>query len=93
MDQCIPDLRALLDLCAPAFRHEVHGLFISMAIAWIVCLGRRTISRVWETTGQANQRHHASAFRLFSQAVWNWDDVCRSLGQFSAGDAGVVGGR
>lgn len=79
MDQCIPSLQALLDLCAPAFRQEVHGLFISMTVAWIVCLGRRTISRVWETTGQAEQRHHASAFRLFSQAVWNWDDVCRLL--------------
>jgi len=34
---------------------------------------------VWETTGQAAQRNHAAAFRLFSQAAWNWDEVCRLL--------------
>jgi hypothetical protein len=79
MDQSIASLQFLLDLCAPAFRQEVHALFAEMTLAWIVCLGRRTISRVWETTGQAEQRHHAAAFRLFSQAAWNWDDVCRLL--------------
>jgi hypothetical protein len=50
-----------------------------MTGAWILCLGRRTISRVWETTGEANKRNHASAFRLFSEAAWNWDEVCRLL--------------
>jgi hypothetical protein len=54
-------------------------MFCQLVGAWIVCLGRRSISRVWETTGQAEQRNHASAFRLFSQAVWNWDEVCRLL--------------
>jgi hypothetical protein len=47
--------------------------------AWIVCLGRRTISRAWETTGQTEQRNHAAVYRLFSEAVWNWDEVCRLL--------------
>jgi len=79
MDQSIPGLQVLLDLCAPAFRHEVHVLFVTMTTAWIVCLGRRTISRVWETTGQAEERNHAAAFRLYSQAMWNWDDVGRLL--------------
>ncbi len=79
MNQSIPGLQALLDLCAPAFRPEVYTLFVEMTLAWIVCLGRRTISRVWETTGQAEERNHAAAFRLFSQAVWNWDEVCRLL--------------
>jgi hypothetical protein len=80
MDQLIPRLEVLLVGLAPAFRQEVHVLFCQMVGAWIVCLGRRTISRVWETTGQAEQRNHAAAFRLFSQAAWNWDEVCRLLG-------------
>jgi hypothetical protein len=50
-----------------------------MVPAWIVCLGRRTISRVWETTGRAADHNHAPAFRLFSAAAWNWDEVCRIL--------------
>jgi hypothetical protein len=66
MDQLIPGLQDLLVALAPAFRLEVHNLFCQMVGAWIVCLGRRTISRVWETTGQAEQRNHAAAFRLFS---------------------------
>jgi hypothetical protein len=79
MDQLIPSLHLLLAPLAVAFRSEVHPLFCSMVAAWIVCLGRRTISRVWETTGQTEQRNHAAAYRLFSQAVWNWDEVCRLL--------------
>jgi hypothetical protein len=79
MDELIPTLRALLDPLAGAFRQEVHTRFCTLVAAWIVCLGRRTISRVWETTGQADKRNHAAAFRTFSEAVWNWDEVCRLL--------------
>src|SRR5213080_2214640 len=79
MDQLIPSLDVLLLLLTPAFRQEVHILFCQMVAAWIVCLGRRTISRVWETTGQADERNHAAAYRLFSEAAWNWDEVCRLL--------------
>ena len=79
MKQCIPSLNLLLVCLAPAFREEAHAMFCVMVTAWILCLGRRTISRVWETTGQAAERNHASAFRLFSQAAWNWDEVGRLL--------------
>src|SRR5271170_2684940 len=79
MNQCIPTLTILLVTVAPAFRQEAFGMFAAMTVAWILCLGRRTISRVWETTGQAKQRNHAAAFRLFSQASWNWEEVCRLL--------------
>jgi DDE superfamily endonuclease len=79
MEQLIPSLEVLLVGLAPAFRREVYALFSKIVAAWIVCLGRRTISRVWETTGQTEQRNHAAAFRLFSQAAWNWDEVCRLL--------------
>src|SRR5258708_33193774 len=79
MEQLIPSLELLLVGLAPAFRQEVHTLFCQMVGAWIVCLGRRSISRVWERTGQAEQRNHAAAFRLFSQAARNCDEVCRLL--------------
>ena len=79
MDQLIPSLQQLLEHLKPAFRQEVFLVLCQMVGAWIVCQGRRTISRVWETTGQSQHRNHASAFRLFSQAVWNWDEVCRLL--------------
>lgn len=79
MDELIPTLHVLLDPLAAAFRREVHDLFCKVVAAWIVCLGRRTISRVWETTGQTEHRNHAGVYRLFSEAVWNWDEVCRLL--------------
>jgi hypothetical protein len=79
MRKCIPALALLLAPLAGAFREEAFAMFSVMVAGWIVCLGRRTISRVWETTGQAEKRNHAAAFRLFSQAAWNWDEVCRLL--------------
>ena len=79
MKQCIPSLLVLLVPLAPAFREEVFATFCLMTGAWILCLGRRTISRVWETTGEAQNRNHAAAFRLYSEAAWNWDEVGRLL--------------
>ena len=79
MDQLIPSLAHLLAPLVPAFRQEVLPTFCRTVGAWIVCVGQRTISRVFETTGQTRQRHHAAPFRLFSQAVWNWDEVMRLL--------------
>ncbi len=79
MHQLIPSLADLLAPLAPAFRPEVFRTFCSMTGAWIACVGRRTISRVWETTGRTRSRHHAASFRLFAQAVWNWDEVMRLL--------------
>jgi len=79
MDQLIPSLEVLLEPLAVVFREEAFNMFCLTIGAWIVCLGRRTISRVWETTGQSETRDHSAAFRLFSAAVWNWDEVCRIL--------------
>jgi hypothetical protein len=50
-----------------------------MTAAWLACLGRRTVSRVWETTGRSAGEDHSKAFRLFSEAAWNWDEVGRIL--------------
>jgi hypothetical protein len=67
----------LLAPFAGCFNEPVHATFCVMVVAWIACLGRRTISRVWQTTGQAADSDHSKAYRLFNQAVWNWDDVAR----------------
>ena len=79
MDKLIPSLFALVAIEHQCFRAEVYEMFRSMLGGWIVCLGRRTISRVWETTGRSGSEDHSAAFRLFSEAVWNWDEVCRLL--------------
>jgi len=79
MDQLTLSLSLLVAIDANCFRGEVFEMFRLMLGGWICCLGRRTISRVWETTGQSQTEDHLAAFRLFSQAVWNWDEVCRLL--------------
>ena len=79
MDQLNGSLSFLVGMYGPSFRPEVFRMFQLMLGAWIVCLGRRTVSRVWETTGHSQHVDHSAAFRLFSQAVWNWDEVCRIL--------------
>jgi hypothetical protein len=79
MDQLTPSLSALLEPLADCFRPEVFATFRLLLAAWVVCLGRRTISRLWETTGRAAAEDHSRAFRLFNQAAWNWDDLCRIL--------------
>jgi len=79
MDHLTPSLSALLEPFADCFRPEVFATFRLLVSAWIVCLGRRTISRVWETTGRAATEDHSHAFRLFNQAAWNWDELCRIL--------------
>jgi hypothetical protein len=79
MDQLTPSLAALLAPFATCFRPEVFATFCLMVPAWVVCLGRRTVSRVWETTGHAADHDHSAAFRLFSAAAWNWDEICRIL--------------
>jgi DDE superfamily endonuclease len=79
MDHLTPCLAVLLERFVDCFRPEVFATFRLMVTAWIVCLGRRTISRVWETTGRASSEDHCHAFRLFNQAAWNWDELCRIL--------------
>jgi hypothetical protein len=70
----------LVVLLAPfsgCFNEPVHTTFSLMVVAWIACLGRRTISRVWQTTGRAADEDHSKAYRLFNQAAWNWDELAR----------------
>lgn len=79
MDHLTPCFRDLLAPFAPCFRPEVFATFSSMLAAWIVCLSWRTIRRVWETTGRSAEDCHCPAFRRFSSAAGNWDEVCRIL--------------
>src|SRR5262245_2825317 len=70
-------LVVLLAPFAGCFNVPVHATFSLMVVAWIACLRRRTISRVWQTTGCAAESDHSRAYRLFNQAAWNWDDIAR----------------
>jgi hypothetical protein len=79
MDQLTPSFADLLEAFRPCFRAEVFSVFRLMTAAWVVCLGRRTVSRVWQTTGRSATHCHCPAYRLFSEAAWNADEVGRIL--------------
>lgn len=50
----------------PSFRN-----FTALACGWILCTGRRTISRVIQLGGLGDeQRHHSVFYRFFSRANW-----------------------
>src|SRR5258708_7389747 len=75
MDQLIP---GLADLVAPfrgCFRIEVFHTFQALIAGWIVGLGPRTLSEVWQATGLAAKRHHDTASAVFHSACWEWDDL------------------
>lgn len=79
MDHLTDSFLRLLDPFWVCFRCEAFSTFCSMTAAWVVCLGRRTVSRVWETTGRSAREDHSKAFRLFSEAAWNFDELGRIL--------------
>jgi hypothetical protein len=75
MDQLIPTLAALVAPFRDCFRAEVFQTFQALIAGWIVCVGPRTISEVWQATGLAARRHHDTAYAVFRSAAWEWDDL------------------
>jgi hypothetical protein len=75
MDQLIPGLAALVEGCREYFHPQVFQTFKTLIAGWIVCVGPRTISEVWQATGLAAKRHHDTAYAVFHSAVWEWDDL------------------
>jgi len=79
LDHLTDSFLRLLDPFRVCFRCEPFSTFCCMTAAWVVCLGRRSVSRVWETTGRSAKEDHSKAFRLFSEAAWNFDEIGRIL--------------
>src|ERR1700681_1529848 len=75
MDQLIPGLAPLVEAFRECFHPEVFLTFQSLIAGWIVCLGPRTISEVWQATGLAAKRPHDTACAVFPAAAWEWDDL------------------
>ncbi len=75
MDQLIPTLTELVAPFRDCFRAEVFQTFQVLIAGWLVCVGPRTISEVWQATGLAAKRHHDTAYAVFHSAAWEWDDL------------------
>ena len=75
MDQLIPSLATLVEAFHGCFHPQVFQTFQTLIAGWIVCLGPRTISEVWQATGLAAKRHHDTAYAVFHSALWDWDEL------------------
>jgi hypothetical protein len=75
MDQLIPGLAALVEAFRDCFHPQVFQTFQALLAGWIICLGPRTLSEVWQATGLAAKRHHDTAYAVFHSAAWEWDDL------------------
>src|SRR5512135_1085388 len=62
MDQLIPSLATLVESFRDGFHPSVFPTFQALLAGWIVCLGPRTLSEVWQATGWAARRHHDTAY-------------------------------
>jgi len=49
--------------------------------AWILCSGRRSLTRVIQSAQLTGFKHYCSFHRFFSQARWNLDDLGRCVFQ------------
>lgn len=80
MDYLIPSLAALVDTFRPAFaRPEVFATFHHLLAGWVVALGPRTLSEVWQATGRSATHHWDTAYSFFATAKWEWDDLGKLL--------------
>ena len=70
-----PRLATLVEAFRDCFHPQVFQTFQALLAGWIVCLGPRTISEVWQATGLAAKRHHDTAYAVFHSAAWEWDDL------------------
>jgi DDE superfamily endonuclease len=75
MDQLIPSLATLVETFRDCFHPHVFSTFQTLLAGWIICVGPRTISEVWQATGWAARRHHDTASAVFHSACWDWDEL------------------
>jgi hypothetical protein len=71
----IPCLASLLANFRGCFRKEAFDNFRHAVAAWLLCLGRRCLSEVYQAGGLPQGKHHDALYHLFAHAVWKSDFV------------------
>jgi hypothetical protein len=76
------DFLSLLVNFSPMFTSPSFNNFVSLACGWVLCIRRRTISRViqFASVGE-EQRHHSIFYYFFSRTGWIPDELGRRLFQ------------
>jgi hypothetical protein len=79
VDQSIAPLADLLGHFRGCFRAESFATFCAAVEAWLVCLGPRRLSEVWQFCVMDRARRYGALYDFFSRASWEWDDLGRVL--------------
>lgn len=59
----------------PCFTRPGFSSFWALTCAWILCSGRRSLTRVIQSGELGRFKHFCSFHRFFSQTRWNLDDL------------------
>jgi hypothetical protein len=65
----------------PCFTQPSFQSFWALTCAWILCSGRRSLTRIIQSAQLTQLKHFCSFHRFFSQARWNLDDLGRCVFQ------------
>jgi hypothetical protein len=74
-DLLVHSFAPLLLAFQSCFTQPSFDSFWALACAWILCSGRRSLTRVIQSAQLAQFKHYCSFHRFFSQARWDLDDL------------------
>jgi hypothetical protein len=74
-DLLVRSFTPLLLAFQPCFTQPSFSSFWALTCAWILCSGRRSLTRVIQSGQLGHFKHFCSFHRFFSQARWNLDDL------------------
>src|SRR6266852_2317472 len=63
------------------FTRPSFSSFWALTCAWLLCSGRRSLTRIIQSAQLTEFKHYCSFHRFFSQARWNLDDLGRCVFQ------------
>jgi DDE superfamily endonuclease len=78
-DLLVHSFAPLLLAFQPCFTQPSFRSFWAVACAWILCSGRRSLTRIIQSGDLDQFKHFCSFHRFFSQARWNLDDLGRCV--------------
>ena len=74
-DLLVHSFAPLLLAFQSCFTQPSFDSFWALACAWILCSGRRSLTRVIQSAQLTQFKHYCSFHRFFSQARWDLDDL------------------
>jgi hypothetical protein len=74
-DLLVRSFTPLLLAFQTCFTQPSFSSFWALACGWILCSGRRSLTRVIQSAQLGRFKHYCAFHRFFSQARWNLDDL------------------